>query len=171
MAFAISNVIKALVVTPVRAPLLALVVAPVVAIGQVLPTRVAPTGAHDSLRRLSHRSYPFLSPYSPLSSYSYSSSSFAGIISGPTERLTPSTALAGDSSRSSNHRTRNTILGATIALVAGAYIGGRVGAKAHPCGDHECAGPPLDQLFAGIGGGLLGMVAGIVVGSTVSDGS
>jgi hypothetical protein len=26
---------------------------------------------------------------------------------------------------------------------AGAYIGGRIGAKVHPCGSQECAAPPV----------------------------
>lgn len=91
------NVISSLVVALVGAPLVALVVAPVVAMGQVLPARVAPTVARDSSRTLSESSYPLLSPYSFLPSYSDSSSSpFAGGISGRTARLTLPTALMGE---------------------------------------------------------------------------
>ena len=146
-----------------------LILAPVVAMGQVPSTRVTPTLTRDSSRTLSQSLHPLPAPTSSLPSYSYSSSSpFAAGISGQTARLTLPTALVGDSSRPSNHRTRNVILGAAIGLAAGAYIGGRVGAKAHPCGDHPCEGPPLDQLFDAMGGALFGMVAGIVVGATVS---
>src|SRR5215467_6703155 len=104
------NVINALVAAPV--------VAPVVAMGQILPTRVAPTPARDSSRTLSESSYPLLSPYSSLPSYSCSSSSLAGGVSGRPARLTPTTALVADTSTSSKHRTRNMILGAAIGLVA-----------------------------------------------------
>lgn len=149
--------------------MIALLMSPVMAMGQVPPTRVASRLARDSSHGLLQSSHALLPTYSSLPSFSYPlSSPFAGGISGGTARFTPSTALVGDSSRSSNHRTRNVILGAAIGLAAGAYIGGRVGAKAHPCGDHSCEGPPLDQLFDAMGGALFGMVAGIVVGATVS---
>jgi hypothetical protein len=164
------NVINALIVAAVGAPLVALVVRPVVATGQVLPTRLAPMLARDSSRMLSQSLYPLPSPYSSLRSYSYSysSSPSAGGISDRTARLTSPTALVRDTSTSAKHRTRNTILGAVIGLVAGAYIGGRIGAKSQPCGGHECAGPPFDQLGDGIVGALIGLVVGVVVGVTVS---
>lgn len=150
------NVINALIV--------ALVWVPVLAMSQVPPTRMAATAPRDSLRVPFQSSYALLPSYS----YSYSSSPFASGISGRQARFTPVAALVGDTARKSNHRARNTILGAVIGLAAGSFIGARMGAKAHPCGDHECAGPPLGQLFSAIGGGFLGLVAGIVVGAAVS---
>src|SRR5262249_13996403 len=132
------------------------------------PTRVAPTPARDSSLTLSESLDPLLSPYSALPLYSYSSSPLAGGVSGRSARLTPPTGLVADTSTSSKHRGRNTILGAAIGLVAAANMGGGVGPKAHPCGAKEWGGAPLAKLGAGFVGGLFGMTIGAFVGLGVS---